>query len=646
MATRLLTCSSCQASLTVDEARVTAPSCCSACGAPFAPPADLVLSEDLFPPPPRKLPPGVPQLSDVLEKSPQRGPAGPSADTETQQVPRPAERPAISGYEILEELGRGGMGLVYKARQTRLKRLVALKVVLAGSHAGPEHLARFRTETEAVARLQNPNIVQIYEVGEHEGRPFFSLEFVDGGSLATRLAGTPQDPRQAAQLVETLARAVAFAHQRGIVHRDLKPANVLLASGGRLASGGHLASGGCEPPDGAEPSGGSHPPLAQYIPKLTDFGLARQLEADSGQTRSGAILGTPSYMAPEQALGRTHEAGPAADLYALGAILYEMLTGRPPFRGATVLETLDQVRSRDPVAPRLLQPQLPRDLETICLKCLHKDPHKRYASAEALADDLARFQAGRPIQARPVRRAERLLKWARRQPKLAALTIVCGLALTGLFAGGAIYQYLLQKAVRQAEASAADARREEERANANYREARETINQMLDRLKDPRVASQPKLRELHRHHAKMPCASLDTSFSNRITPTPRYGSTWHSRTGRRESFKGNWAGWNRPWLTFARRWPCSGSSRPTTLTIPATAPTWRVCITASVASSAMPAKERSTSSKRYSSTTSLPALILTRASGEPNGPGATRAWARSIRTASVSGKRKRSTERL
>jgi tetratricopeptide (TPR) repeat protein len=295
----------------------------------------------------------------------------------------------VEGYEILGELGRGGMGVVYKARQTGLNRLVALKMVLAGAHAGPEQLARFQTEAEAVATLQHPHIVQIYEVGKHAGLPYFSLEFVDGGSLAQKLDGKPLPPAQAARYAELLAAAMHCAHQHGIVHRDLKPANVLLT-----------ADGG---------------------PKITDFGLAKRLEGDSKQTRSGTLMGTPSYMAPEQARGETHAIGPLSDVYALGAILYELLTGRPPFQGATLLDTLEQVRSQEPVPPARLQPKVSRDLETICLKCLQKEPRKRYASAEALADDLHRCLAGLPIQARPVGAMERAWRWCRRNPRTAAL---------------------------------------------------------------------------------------------------------------------------------------------------------------------------------------------------------------------------------
>jgi serine/threonine protein kinase len=309
--------------------------------------------------------------------------------------------PSIPGYEILEELGRGGMGVVYKARQTALKRLVALKMILAGGHASKEDLNRFLAEAQAVARLQHPNIVQVYEIGEKDGLPYFSLEFVEGGTLSKHLAGTPLPPRDAAQLTVTLSLAIEAAHQAGIVHRDLKPANVLLASGDT--------------------------PLA--VPKIADFGLAKTLDDDSGQTRTGAIMGTPSYMSPEQASGQTKAIGTRTDVYALGTMLYDMVTGRSPFRAATVLETLEQVRTQEPVSPRSLQPSLPRDLETICLKCLSKEPAQRYGTAKELADDLQRFLNNQPILARPASLQERALKFVKRNRLLVGLTSAIILAL-------------------------------------------------------------------------------------------------------------------------------------------------------------------------------------------------------------------------
>ena len=328
--------------------------------------------------------------------------------------------PQVPGYELLGELGRGGMGVVYKARQQGLGRIVALKMILAGGHAGPSDLARFSTEARAVARLQHPNIVQIHEIGEHKGLPYFSLEFCPGGSLDKKLKGTPLPPQEAAALAEILARAIHSAHERGIVHRDLKPANVLLAMSPQKAAGA------------ASPAGSTRLSVGGYtltfMPKVTDFGLAKRLD-EAGQTQSGAVMGTPSYMAPEQARGNTNAIGPGTDVYALGAILYELVTGRPPFRAATSVETIVQVISTEPVPPSRLQPLLPRDLETICLKCLRKAPVERYASAEALAEDLRRFREGEPIRARPVGWSERAWKWIRRRPARAALAGVTFLAV-------------------------------------------------------------------------------------------------------------------------------------------------------------------------------------------------------------------------
>jgi tRNA A-37 threonylcarbamoyl transferase component Bud32 len=322
---------------------------------------------------------------------------------------RPAGLPRVPGYEVLAEVGRGGMGVVYRARYLALKRLAAVKVIRADLWAETSELARFRTEAEAIARLQHPHIVQIYEVGDYAGRPYLALEYVDGSSLDQYLDGTPQPARPAAELIKTLAAAMHHAHQRGIIHRDLKPANVLLA----------LSR---EPPGEDVPPGGSRPPLAECTPKITDFGLAKLVSgAEDNRTRSGEVLGTPAYMAPEQAAGGSKAVGPAVDVYALGAILYECLTGRPPFKAATPLDTVLQVIGDEPVPPRQLQSQVPRDLETICLKCLHKEPGRRYENAEALAEDLRRFLAGQPVKARPVGRVERTWKWVRRRPVVAAL---------------------------------------------------------------------------------------------------------------------------------------------------------------------------------------------------------------------------------
>jgi WD40 repeat protein len=319
-------------------------------------------------------------------------PAPPPGQT---KAAAPAGPVAVSGFEILRELGRGGMGVVYQARHIKLNRVVALKMVLAGGHAGEADLARFKAEAEAVARLQHPNIVQIFEVGECGGLPFLALEFCGGGNLDAKLTGTPLPPKEAASLVETLGRAVQAAHEKGVVHRDLKPANVLLAEDG--------------------------------TPKITDFGLAKRLDGEAGQTQTGAIIGTPSYMAPEQAAGKTREIGPACDVYALGAILYECLTGRPPFKAATALETLEQVLTDEPAPPRRLQSGTPRDLQTVCLKCLEKQPGRRYATARELAEDLRRFLAGEPVRAQPPSMGYVLGKWALRYR--APLAVAAGMLL-------------------------------------------------------------------------------------------------------------------------------------------------------------------------------------------------------------------------
>ncbi|MCI0465191.1 MAG: protein kinase, partial [Gemmataceae bacterium] len=349
--------------------------------------------------------------------------ARPSPSPRPEFADRPASGtgfPVIPGYEILQVLGYGAAGVVYKARQQALNRLVALKMIRGPEQTRPEDRLRFQIEGEVVARLHHPNIVQIYEVGNHAGQPFFAFEFVDGGSLADRLDGTPQPPRHAAELIETLARAVHAAHLQGIVHRDLKPSNILLATP--------------HDPEGSSTDG--RPKTAYGVPRIADFGLAKQLGQDVALTQSGLVLGTPRYMAPEQCLPESKQIGPATDVYALGSILYELLTGRVPFRSAELLQILRQVREDEPVPPRRWQPQLPRDLECICLKCLEKEPRQRYASAEALANDLHRFLDGEPIRARPVGALERTWKWTRRRPLVAALVLglvgVISLALIGM----------------------------------------------------------------------------------------------------------------------------------------------------------------------------------------------------------------------
>jgi WD40 repeat protein len=366
--------------------------------------------------------------------------------------------------------------VVYRARQRLLNRVVALKVIRAEDEATRiGDPARFRREAEAVAKLNHPHIVQLYEVGEHEGKPYLALEFVEGGSLARHLVGTPQPPRQAAQLMEKLARAVEYAHQRDVVHRDLKPANILLRRKFEIRNPQFETNSNPETQNPKPGGRGSDLDIgnsdfefvsnfefriSDFEPKITDFGLAKRLDQDKSLTEPGAIVGTPSYMAPEQALGNTPAIGPAADVYALGAILYELLTGRPPFKGTTLLETLEQVCTREPAPPTSLQPKVPRDLETICLKCLQKGPRKRYGSAAELADDLHRFLKGEPIRARPVGRAERAWRWCLRNPAVAALSAAAVCLLLAGTAVAAFFAYHAHHNAVEAEGHAARYREE------------------------------------------------------------------------------------------------------------------------------------------------------------------------------------------
>ncbi len=325
----------------------------------------------------------------------ERGPAGPPVPANTAQ------------FEILGEIARGGMGVVYKAREVASGRNVALKMILSGAHAGTAERSRFRKEAEAVARISHPNVVKIYWVGEHDGWPCLALEYVGGGTLAQKVAGLPLQAWEAAWVLEALARAIHHIHQQGILHRDVSPRNILLTEDG--------------------------------VPKLTDFGLAK-LFAGRAETLSGAqtasVLGTPRYAAPEQLRGKGQGIGPEADVYGLGAVLYEALVGRPPFGGESVLDTLHEVEYYDPPSPSKLRPGIPRDLETICLKCLRKSPEKRYRTAEALAEDLQRFLADEPIRARPMGTWEHGVRLARRHPAVAGL--IGAVVLTAVVAFGLI----------------------------------------------------------------------------------------------------------------------------------------------------------------------------------------------------------------
>lgn len=366
-------------------------------------------------------------------------------------------RVSLGDYELIEEIARGGMGVVIKARHVKLNRTVALKMILAGQFANADDIRRFYVEAEAAARLDHPNIVPIYEVGEINGQHFFAMRYVEGASLAGKISAGPLSPKQAARITRSVAAAVHYAHEKGVIHRDLKPANVLLDGNGQ--------------------------------PLVTDFGLAKPIESDRGLTASGQILGTPGYMAPEQALGKTHETGPASDTYSLGAVLYALLTGRPPFQSASVLETLRHVVEREPAPPSQLNPSVPRDLETICLKCLSKEPAQRYATAEALADDLGCYLSGRPVTARPVSLPTRCWRWCRRNPVIAGLSAAVAVCLV---VGTAVSTSLAFKASRraaEAEANYIEARR-------NFERAWEVVDKYLTQVSENTLLNQPGMQPL------------------------------------------------------------------------------------------------------------------------------------------------------
>jgi len=370
----------------------------------------------------------------------------------------------IGDYELFGEIARGGMGVIFRARQRSLNRPVALKMLLAGALMAEGDEQRFRQEAEAAANLDHPNIVPIFEVGRHDGHSYFSMKLVEGGSLARRLPDFSADPRAAARLMVMVARAVYHAHERGVLHRDLKPSNILL-------------------------SGGPDTPIGQLEPHVTDFGLAKRVEGDPGLTQSGAIMGTPSYMAPEQASGKKGVVTVATDVYGLGAVLYAILAGRPPFQGDSVLETIAQVKDRALDPPSSHGRRVDRDLETICLRCLEKEPGRRYSSAKAVAEDLERWLAGAPILARPAGRAERAWRWCRRNPAVAALSgAVASLVILAL-AGLVVSNRTIARERDQA-------RRQREKADYRAQQARHAVDQMYTRVAEDWLANQPRLEPL------------------------------------------------------------------------------------------------------------------------------------------------------
>ena len=382
----------------------------------------------------------------------------------------PGTLPQVPGYEITDTLGRGAMGIVYRARQLDLDRPVALKMLVAGAHAGEEELARFHVEAEAAARLRHPNVVQIWEIGTHDGCPYLSLEYVEGGNLADRLGGKPLPPREAARLVEILAGAVHRAHEGGIVHRDLKPENILLSADG--------------------------------TPKIGDFGLAKWLEGAPGstpvRTRTGDIMGTPGYMSPEQAAGKAKEVGPAADIWALGSILYEAMIGHAPFRAETPWDSVALLMTEEPISPRRVRPSVPTDLDTICLKCLEKDPAKRYATSADLAVDLGRFLRGESILARPTGAWGRSTKWVKRKPLAAALIFVIVSAGLSLLTGSLWYNEKLSDALEREKEQLEETERQREWARANLGKARGAVDRMLTRVAEGPLAKTPRMEQVSR----------------------------------------------------------------------------------------------------------------------------------------------------
>ncbi len=466
----LLTCPNCNIPLRLQTPLGTAQKIrCPKCSQAFS--SAPTKAEDL---PPVRTDPGQARTVDFA--------AAPSAPPSRNPSHGPLAGVEIPGYELLGLLGRGGMGAVFKARQLQLNRIVALKTMLGGLHTSQDEVARLRNEAEVIARFQHPNIVQIFDVGEAEGHLFLALEYVEGGTLSDHLKGAPEPADQAASLVETLARAMDYAHRQGVVHRDLKPANILMKLPGAESGARSTLSPDTKPLIASGPSTASMfsnfghdvdqtDSAIAPVPKITDFGLAKDVGGQSGQTQTGAFMGTPSYAAPEQALGNSRHVTAAADIYALGAILYELLTGRPPFRGASVLDTLDQVRNVEPVSLRLLNPAAPKDLETICLKCLRKKPADRYASALDLAEDLRRFRSHEPIKARPVGSMEKTVKWIARNPAVASILSLLVLVLVVGVTAVTLESSRARRAEGNALIAADNAKKEKERADKKRDEA-------------------------------------------------------------------------------------------------------------------------------------------------------------------------------
>jgi serine/threonine-protein kinase len=373
----------------------------------------------------------------------------------------PTNLKSCGDHELLSVLAQGGMGLVYKARQRSPNRLVALKMIRSSRLASDSDVRRFRNEAETIAQLDHPHIVPIYEVGEEDGQLYFSMKLMEGGSLTEHLPRFQNDPRATAQLMVNIARAVHHAHQRGVLHRDLKPSNILLDAAGHA--------------------------------HVTDFGLAKRLEGDGSLTETGAIVGMPCYMSPEQATGRKGPITTATDVYGLGTILYALLTGRPPFQDNTPLDTLAQVQRREPDRPSGINRQVDLDLETICLKCLQKDPNQRYASADALADDLQRWLAGEPIQARPISTASRVLRWCRRRPVVAVTLFVVALLLAAVIVIPSVMSYYLVRSQAAEQKERELAEQEHQRAEVSFRLAWKAWKDLYPRIPNPWLTSQPGL---------------------------------------------------------------------------------------------------------------------------------------------------------